>query len=267
MDDSEFEEFHVVLMEDVSAERERRLRAQRSQQLEALGQLVGGVAHDFNNLLMVIQTQVELARAMPPTEQDAIGNEILAATQRGSRLTRQLLAFARQQVLAPERTDVVELFGQTLTLLGRTLGAHHPIQLRDDVPDAAVAMCDPGQLEAALVNLALNARDATEPGHEIEVGIALLTLAHPRPCGPELLPPGRYVAISVEDDGPGISEAVAERIWEPFVSSKNPGTHSGLGLSMVLGFALQSGGGAEVGPGRGGRGTKATIYLPAATAS
>lgn len=239
---------------------ERLLQAQR---LESLGQLTGGVAHDFNNLLTVIGGNLQILEEFLPT--DEFARRALAAgqraTRRGAELTGKLLAFSRRQTLQPKAVDVDALLRGFVDLLNRTLGGNIEIIVRtESVP--LVALVDGGQLETALLNLAVNARDAMPEGGTLELSAYIST-----PAKPSLSPDGgdvaakAYVCIAVRDTGTGMTDDVASRAFEPFFTTKAPGKGSGLGLSMVYGFVRQSAGHVTL-ESRSGQGTTICIYLP-----
>jgi len=239
-------------------ERERAQQAMvQYQKMESLGRLTGGVAHDFNNLLNVVQGTMELILMM--TQDEAIrarARTAKAACERGARLTAQLLAFARNQTLdlTPLRVDRLfdAVLGMTRPLLGRT------IELQASVaPDVACVLADTSQMEMALLNLAINARDAMPEGGRI----TFRATREAPPAG--LLPPGDYVRIAVIDNGSGMSPEVAAKVFEPFFTTKGVGKGTGLGLSQVYGMAHQSGGAAQVTT-QPGQGTTIDIWLPAA---
>jgi len=252
------------------AERERlERRLQQSERLESLGQLVGGVAHDFNNLLNVIQgytdfTAEEIGRRvqadpeLAPVLED-IGQVQVAAQQAG-RLTRQLLTFARHEVGRPEVIDLNQVVRGAGELLGRTLGEHIDVAI-DAEPALWRVKADRGQLEQVLVNLAVNARDAMPGGGRltIDTGNAEVdeTYASTRPA----LRPGRYVRLRVSDTGTGMDQATAERVFEPFFSTKPKGRGTGLGLATVYGIVTSSGGTIEI-YSEPGLGTTVSVLLP-----
>ncbi|MEX2625636.1 MAG: PAS domain-containing protein, partial [Ilumatobacteraceae bacterium] len=241
----------------------------QAQRLEAVGQLTGGVAHDFNNLLTVILGNVDLLAddlaAETPVEPDDLRSSIdmvRSAAERGAELTGRLLAFARRQPLAPEAIDVAALLDGITGLLGRTLGEDIDLQVRHaDQPWSA--MVDAAQLESAVLNVCLNARDAMPGGGRLAIETSnveldeLYVTAHPG------LEPGQYLMIAISDDGVGMAPEVVQRVFEPFFTTKAPGRGSGLGLSMVYGFAKQSSGHARI-YSEPGHGTTVRLYLPRA---
>ncbi|MBB5206535.1 PAS domain S-box protein [Chiayiivirga flava] len=233
-----------------------------SQRLDAIGQLTGGIAHDFNNLLTVLSGALQMLEAEYPGNaeaQDLIATAARSA-DRGAELTAKLLAFARRQSLAPRVIDVAELLRDVQRMLKRTLG--DGIELRLECASGLrSAFADPAQLDAALVNLALNARDAMPRGGEIDLSAKNVTLQGMG--GDEDLPPGAYVLITVSDTGMGMSPDTLARAMEPFFTTKQAGRGSGLGLSMVYGFARQSGGQLRIASSLG-YGTQVKLYLPVA---
>jgi PAS domain S-box-containing protein len=237
----------------------------RSQKMEAVGQLTGGIAHDFNNILAIILGNVELLRAYLPKDKyaDEIIDAVLRATMHGRDLTGHLLAFSRRRLLNPQPVDVNALVAGTVKLLGRTLGAS--IQLTTDTAgDAGVAFVDPGGLEAAVLNVALNARDAMPDGGTLTIRTAKADITDATSID-EDLKPGTYVRLALQDTGGGMSPEVAARVFEPFFTTKAGGRGTGLGLSMVYGFVKQSGGTVTI-HSQPGRGTTVTMLLPVAAA-
>jgi signal transduction histidine kinase len=245
------------------AEREKtEATLRQAQKLQAVGQLAGGIAHDFNNLLTAIVGALDLLRSRMPGGQDALVRLIdnaLQAAERGSKLTGQLLAFSRRQRLLPTPTDLNLAVVALSNLLGSTLGRSIRIQT-DLVQDLWPAMVDPGQVEAAIINLAINARDAMPDGGVLTISTRNVTQDVGGP-----LAAGEYVAVRVSDTGTGMSPEVAARVFEPFFTTKGPGRGSGLGLSQVHGLAAQSGGDVRV-DSRVGEGTTVTLLLPRAAA-
>jgi PAS domain S-box-containing protein len=252
----------LTVVEDVTERRavERQLR--QVQKMEAVGKLSGGLAHDFNNLLLVmignLDQLIEDLADRPEAAEKA--DAVLKAALRGAELTQQMLAFSRQQPLQPRRVDVNQLLDNTMRLIKRTLGGSIEIEVRA-VTGLPPLFVDAAQLEAALVNIAINARDAMPHGGKLVVASSAIEVsAEDKPSYPELVP-GRYVMLCLTDTGVGMPPEVLSRIFEPFFTTKGPGEGTGLGLSMVYGFIKQSGGhiGAysEV-----GRGSAFKLYLP-----
>jgi PAS domain S-box-containing protein len=233
----------------------------RAQKLEAVGQLTGGIAHDFNNILAVIIGNIELMRHHLPRGPyaDDLIDAILRAALHGRELIAQLLAFARQRQLNPRPVDINELVDGIVRLLGRTLGSNITI-VTDAEPQAGVAVVDPAALEAAILNIALNARDAMPDGGTLTIRTARVQVTTP-PRAEDDPGPGTYVRIEMEDTGSGMPPDVAARVFEPFFTTKGVNGGTGLGLSMVYGFARQSGGAISV-TSAVGRGTCFTLLLP-----
>ena len=230
------------------------------QKMEAVGQLTGGIAHDFNNMLAVVVGGIDLAlrRLNGPRREIMIHlNNAMEGATRAAALTRRLLSFARSEPLLPERVDSTDLIGGMSDLLDRTLGERIRIEV-DPARDAWPIYVDPHQLENAIVNLAVNARDAMEGE-----GLMRIATENVRLSANEVgdVRPGQYVKISVTDTGCGMPPEVLDRAFEPFFTTKPVGKGTGLGLSQIFGFAHQSGG--EVGiESQVGRGTTVSIYLP-----
>ncbi|MBR1200908.1 PAS domain S-box protein [Bradyrhizobium sp. AUGA SZCCT0240] len=240
-------------------------RIRQSEKMEAVGQLTGGIAHDFNNILTVITGTIEiLADAVKDEPQlAAITRMIDEAASRGADLTQHLLAFARKQPLEPQETDVNTLIIDTAKLLQRTLGEHVEIEsVFED--ESCPAIVDPNQLATAILNLALNARDAMPDGGKliIETGMVVLDEQYARTHND--VRPGRYAMIAVSDTGTGIPAAILDKVFNPFFTSKGPGKGTGLGLSMVYGFVKQSAGHIMI-YSEEGHGTTIKMYLPPAS--
>ncbi len=230
----------------------------QSQRLEAIGQLTGGVAHDFNNLLMIISGSVQrLRNELTDKKYARLLDMIATATQRGESLTRQLLTYSRQQTLTPQVIDLSQRLPQLRELLTRSLRAD--IVIKVEVPDDVCATrVDPGEFELAILNLAVNAKDAMATGGTLSIRAKPVILKG-EASAEELS--GEFVAIRVTDTGQGIPPDVLARVFEPFFTTKEVGKGTGLGLSQVYGFAKQSGGTATITSAEG-RGTAITIYLP-----
>ncbi len=250
----------------VVAERARdtyQEQLRHSQKLDAVGRLAGGVAHDFNNMLTVImgclaglEDAFSGASLPPPLE---LG-EITAAATRARDLTRQLLVFARRQVLSPVPLDLGELVSRLQGLLRRLLGEHVTLVLDRSGPLATVS-CDPAQIEQAIVNLALNARDAMPHGGTLTIATTDVDLDEAGAAPFAGAPPGRYVRVAVQDQGVGMSRADLDRAFEPFFTTKPQGKGTGLGLATVHGCVSQSGGFVRI-ESHEGQGTTVEFILP-----
>jgi signal transduction histidine kinase len=234
----------------------------QSQKMEAMGQLTGGVAHDFNNLLTVILGNAEyLAEKLAANrELHRIADSIATAAERGSDLTRSLLAFARKQPLMPMEIDIGQKILGMEQLLRRTLGEHIECEFQLD-PDLWQASVDPGQLTSALLNLVLNARDAMPQGGKLTVEVRNSSLDESDLDVNGEARPGDYVMVAVTDTGSGMLAEVASRAFEPFFTTKEVGKGTGLGLSMVYGFAKQSGGSMQI-RSEPGHGTVVKLFFP-----
>ena len=253
-----------LLEERVQAALEQKELAEaallHAQKIEAVGRLTGGVAHDFNNLLTVVIGALDQIQKYPDDarKRARMAEAAMTAARRGERLTHQLLAFSRRQALRPEVCDPNRLLRESEPLLRRAVGEAVAFDFR--LGGQSLVQVDAGQLEAALLNLVVNARDATPPGGSIlvETRVEAVDDADVLECAP-----GRYVAISVRDSGQGMSPETAARAFEPFFTTKAVGKGTGLGLSQVYGFARQSGGVASI-DSKPGLGTTVTVYLPVA---
>jgi two-component system NtrC family sensor kinase len=243
-------------------EAERREMAEgalhQAQQLQAIGQLTGGVAHDFNNLLMIVSGSVQrLRRHVKDEKQVQLLDAITNATDRGESLTRQLLTFSRRQMLQPCVIDLAERLPEIKDMLSRSLRGD--IDIRVGVPKRSCNVkVDPSELELALLNLAVNARDAMPSGGTLTITAKPVVL---RGKASEEGLSGEFVAIRVADTGTGIASDVVPRVFEPFFTTKEVGKGTGLGLSQVYGFAKQSGGTAGI-TSSSRRGTAVTLFLP-----
>ncbi|TDI64089.1 MAG: response regulator [Alphaproteobacteria bacterium] len=254
---------YISTVTDVTADREAKHRLEQAQKMEAVGQLTGGVAHDFNNLLAVIMGNAELLAAGPENAAALIDN-ISRSAKRGAELTQRLLAFSRNQPLHPQPVDMSELIANMRALLERTLG--ETIEISWDMASGLwQASADPGQVENALLNLALNARDAMPGGGKLAVACANTHLDGDGPGENFEIAAGDYVVLAVADTGTGMTDEVLNHAFEPFYTTKEVGQGSGLGLSMVYGFAKQSGGHVTI-DSEVGKGTTVRLYLPRALA-
>jgi nitrogen-specific signal transduction histidine kinase len=252
----------VLTVADITERVRAEARLRSAQRMQAIGQLSGGIAHDFNNLLAVVLGNLELASARLEAEHPVRArlDRAVWAAKRGAALTHQLLAFARRQPLVAKPTDFASMLEDMADLLRRTLGEQ--IELRV-VTEAGVwpAMADPAQVESAVLNLAINARDAMPHGGSLTISVANAVMD--RLNAPPDVAPGDYVVIAVTDTGTGMAPDVAARAFEPFFTTKEPGKGTGLGLAMVFGFAKQSGGHAQI-ESAPGKGTTVRVFLPRA---
>ena len=233
----------------------------KSQKMEAVGQLTGGIAHDFNNILAIILGNAELLKIYlgeDPRTNELI-DSVLRATLHGKDLTGQLLAFSRKRMLNPQPVDVNALVAEIVRLMGRTLGATIRVTT-DTSAKGGVALVDPTALEAAVVNVALNARDAMTAGGTLKIRTSIVDVTAP-PATDDDLDRGSYLVLAIEDTGCGMPPDVVARVFEPFFTTKSGGRGSGLGLSMVYGFAKQSGGTVTI-DSEPGRGTTVRMFLP-----
>ena len=234
--------------------------------LEAVGQLTGGIAHDFNNLLTALIGNLQFLGDQIGHDPDTRRylNVSLGTAMRGAELTQRLLAFSRKQVLKPQSTDINALVGGMTELLARTLGS--PIKITPKLPAGLPsAMVDASQLESAILNLAINSRDAMADGGELRIETARANLDEGFAAPADDFVPGPYVSLAVSDTGCGMPPEVLDRAFEPFFTTKEVGRGSGLGLSTIFGFIKQTGGQTAVTSGPG-VGTTVTLYLPLADA-
>lgn len=252
----------IVLCHDITKRKAGEAQLRQAQKMQAIGQLTGGIAHDFNNLLAVIMGNLELLNEELTERPDLyeLAKQALKAVDRGTALTRRLLAFSRRQPLLAQPTDLNKLVLGMLELVRRTLGVTIRIHtaLADDLP---YILIDPDQLENALINLAINARDAMPKGGELLLETASVLIEAEDTVEPTDLQPGRYVLLTVSDTGAGMTPQILERAFEPFFTTKATGKGSGLGLSMVYGLVKQSGGHIAI-DSKIDQGTKVRLYLP-----
>jgi PAS domain S-box-containing protein len=254
----------VGTVQDITERRGTEERLRQSQKMEAVGQLTGGVAHDLNNLLTVIissaETLEELEGGQGPTTRPL--KNIVNAVEQAAALTRRLLAFARKQPLEPRTVNINDFVTGMKALLQRALGEHVETEMRLR-PDLWMAYVDPHQVEAAVLNLAINARDAMPEGGHLMIETENATIDEDVAARYGDMAPGDYIALSVSDDGSGMPPAVLARAVEPFFTTKPQGKGTGLGLSMVFGFAKQSGGHMNI-YSEVGKGTTIRLYFPRA---
>ncbi|WP_262028125.1 PAS domain-containing sensor histidine kinase [Microvirga sp. Mcv34] len=248
---------------DLTATQKVEQELRQAQKMEAVGQLTGGVAHDFNNLLTVILGNLEMLEMRLTDDRELeLVKEARETAEHGAQLTERLLAFGRRQPLLPKLTDVGDLLGEMIPLLRRTLGETIQVRSRSD-SDLWQVLVDPSQLQNAILNLAINARDAMPAGGRLTIMAenAELEADYAR-MHPEVRA-GRYVLVAVTDTGTGMPREIQERAFEPFFTTKEVGAGSGLGLSMVYGFVKQSGGHVTI-YSEPGHGTTIRMYLPRA---
>ncbi|MCB1691123.1 MAG: PAS domain S-box protein [Pseudomonadales bacterium] len=261
LEDASGEPTHIVtLLKDITDEVDRAQQLRHALKMEAVGQLTGGLAHDFNNLLHVILGNAELVTSNLSDFDRSCLEAIRRSATRGSELTQRLLAFSRKQVLAYRSVSANDSIDQMIPLLERTLGAGVSIETTLD-PELPRCHTDAGQLENCILNLALNAQHAMPEGGTLTIETAAVDLddAYARRHGEVV--PGRYVEIKVTDTGVGMSHQVAQRVFEPFFTTREAGKGSGLGLSMVFGFVKQCRGHVSISS-REGEGTTVRLYLP-----
>jgi signal transduction histidine kinase/CheY-like chemotaxis protein len=235
----------------------------QSQKMEAVGQLTGGIAHDFNNMLAVIIGSLSILQrriAAGKTDIAQYAESAMEGARRAATLTQQLLAFSRRQPLAPVAINVTRLIVGTSELMGRTLGEHVNVEIVNS-PRTWQVYADKGQLETALLNLAVNARDAMPKGGSLTIKSANVHLQAQDLSGTEAPAPGDYVSIAISDTGMGMTPEVLSKAFEPFFTTKGVGKGTGLGLSQVYGFVRQSRGHIKI-QSTQGKGTTVTLYLP-----
>ena len=254
----------LLLLKDNSEEAKLKRQVAQATKMQAVGQLAGGVAHDFNNILTAIigHCDLMLMRHTPgDSDYDDI-QQIRSNSNRAAGLTRQLLAFSRQQTLRPQILQLPDVVGEVSHLLKRLLGETVELQLKHG-RDLGSVRADPGQLEQVIVNLAVNARDAmlTKGGGVLSIQTYAVRANQVAELGSDILPVADYTAIAIEDTGTGIAPAILGKVFEPFFTTKEVGKGTGLGLSTVYGIVKQSGG-FIFADSKVGRGTTFTIYLP-----
>jgi PAS domain S-box-containing protein len=256
------ESIFVGIIHDLTGRKQTEEQLRQAQKMEMVGQLSGGIAHDFNNLLTVIVGNAEHLSDQLKSRQDLqrIADDICQAGERGAELTQRLLAFSRRQLLKPHPTDCHELLDSMRKLLRRTLRENIEIRITPNA-ETVLAFADRAQLESSVLNLALNAQDAMPNGGHLTLSTGVASLDDPYQSLHPEIEAGEYAVIAVADDGVGMAAEVAARAFEPFYTTKEVGKGSGLGLSMVYGFAKQSNGHVSI-YSELGLGTTVRIYLP-----
>ena len=253
---------YVGAVTDITDRRIAEDQLRQVQKMDAIGQLTGGIAHDFNNLLAIVQGNLELLRERASEEQrvQSLIDAAFGAARRGATLNQRLLAFARRQPLRPEKCDINAIVREMAGLFVRTLGEN--VELRAEYAAGLwPASVDPNGLETALLNLAINARDAMPDGGLLTITTANASFGDGRAPPTKDLPDGDYVLLQVSDTGTGMDQATMEQAFDPFFTTKDTGRGSGLGLSMVYGFARQSGGHVTI-ESVPGEGTSITLFFP-----
>ncbi|HJV25309.1 MAG TPA: PAS domain S-box protein [Aromatoleum sp.] len=259
---AELEDANRALQSEIEDRAAAERALHQAQKMEAVGQLTGGIAHDFNNLLTVVMGNLQLlARRV---QSDPLANDLiksaLNAAWRGAELNRRLLAFSRKQRLAPIALDLNDMIGGMTTLLTRSLGEQVRISVHV-TPDLPPALADVTQLESALLNLAVNSRDAMPDGGTLTIETAAVNLDEHYAALEGDVKPGSYVMLAVSDTGTGMPPEVVQKAFEPFFTTKETGKGSGLGLAMVYGFVKQSGGHVKI-YSEPGTGTTVKLFLP-----
>jgi len=248
--------------DDITERRRLEEQMRQAQKMESVGRLAGGIAHDFNNLVTVILGNADLIASLVPPDHEAtpLVGEILQTGRRAAALTRQLLAFSRQQVLDPKVVDLGAIIGDTEPMLGRLLG--EDVDLQTSLRAQGLVRVDPGHLVQVIMNLAVNARDAMPKGGRLTIATSDVLLD----CVPGAghLARGSYVMLTMSDTGSGMTSDIRSRLFEPFFTTKDPGKGTGLGLAVVYGIVQQSGGHIDV-DSEPGVGTRFHIYLPTVT--
>ncbi|HET7543216.1 MAG TPA: response regulator [Polyangiaceae bacterium] len=252
----------VIVLRDVTHQRELETQLNQAQKMEAIGRLAGGVAHDFNNLLVVIQSYAELLCEGLTEHDPKRGDleEILAAARRAAALTKQLLAFSRSEAVRPSELRLGEVVTRMEKMLRRIIG--EDIELTTELaPELGLVFADAGQLDQVVLNLSINARDAMVEGGRLTISTQNVNISRENPNAQVDVPPGRYVLLAVRDSGIGMTPETQRRIFEPFFTTKEVGQGTGLGLATVYGIVRQSGGHIRV-QSELGHGTTFEIYFP-----
>jgi nitrogen-specific signal transduction histidine kinase/CheY-like chemotaxis protein len=254
--------FSINLFQDLTERKRTEDQLRQAQKMEIVGQLTGGVAHDFNNILAVVVGNLELAadRTKGNSEVEPLVDAALDAAWRGASLTQRLLAFSRKQALMPQTVDAHVLLEGMGDLLRRTLEETVGIEFMGS-DDLWMCEVDPNQLENAILNLAINARDAMPDGGRLTIEAENVTLDDDYANAQADVAPGQYVMLAVTDTGAGMPQEIVDQVFDPFFTTKEIGSGSGLGLSMVFGFVKQSGGHVTI-YSEEGVGTTVKLYLP-----
>ncbi len=254
-----------IQVQDITDQKRFETQLAQSQKMQAVGQLAGGIAHDFNNLLtaMIGFCDLLLMRYTPGDQSFTDVMQIKQNANRAANLVRQLLAFSRQQTLQPKILDITDSLAELSALLRRLMGANIELKMKHS-RDLGLVLVDEGQFEQVIINLAVNARDAMQNGGTITLSTENCELKKAKRQGHDLIPAGAYVLVEIADTGVGIKPEIINRIFEPFFSTKEVGSGTGLGLSTVYGIVKQTGGFIHVNSIEG-EGTTFSIYLPRQT--
>ncbi len=252
----------VIVLTDITQEKQREEQLRQTQKMEAIGKLTGGIAHDFNNLLSVITSNIELLTDSLGDRADLqeMAEAVKRSCERGATLTRSLLAFARQQPLQPTSVEINRVVAEMSDLIRRVIPTSISVRIIES-KDPWYCKADVGQLQNVLLNLVINARDAMPDGGELTIETAAIRIDEDEAAQQDDVEGGDYVMLAVSDSGTGMPPEVLARAFEPFFTSKPVGKGTGLGLSMVYGFAKQSGGYATI-DSEAGRGTTVRVFLP-----
>jgi signal transduction histidine kinase len=258
------EPLFTVILRDITERKRAEQSLLQAQRMDALGQLTGGIAHDFNNLLTVITGSHELfENASDPQQGQEFIRGANEAAEMGARLTSRLLTFSRQRKLEPVIVNLNDLVSKMMDLLHRSIG--ETIAVKTSLADSlGVVRADPSEVENAVLNLAINGRDAMPKGGKLIIETQNIDLGAENNCAEYGLVPGEYVRLSVSDTGTGMPPEVVARAFEPFFTTKPAGRGTGLGLASIYGFVKQSGGNATI-YSKPGRGTTVNLYLPRVT--
>ncbi len=255
-----------ILFHDITEQKRFEVQLVQSQKMQAVGQLAGGIAHDFNNLLtaMIGFCDLMLMRHTPGDQSFTDIMQIKQNANRAANLVRQLLAFSRQQTLQPKVLDITECLAELSALLRRLIGSNIELNIKHS-RELGLVLVDQGQFEQVIINMVVNARDAIEAGGTISLTTSNCDLKKAKRYGHDVIPPGAYVLVEITDTGAGINPDIIDRIFDPFFSTKEVGSGTGLGLSTVYGIVKQTGGFIHV-HSVVGEGTTFYIYLPQYTA-
>ncbi|MBI2707882.1 MAG: response regulator [Proteobacteria bacterium] len=251
-----------IQLHDITEQKRFESQLVQSQKMQAVGQLAGGIAHDFNNLLtaMIGFCDLLLLRHTPGDQSFTDVMQIKQNANRAANLVRQLLAFSRQQTLQPKVLDITECLAELSALLRRLIGSNIELKMKH-ARELGLVLVDQGQFEQVIINMAVNARDAMEGGGTISLTTQNYELKKAKRYGHDVIPPGTYVLVEIADTGVGIKPEIIDRIFDPFFSTKEVGSGTGLGLSTVYGIVKQTGGFIHV-DSKVGEGTTFSIYLP-----